>query len=105
MNYLLQIVWFFYILRIRVGFLDVNPATWPDNFDYFEAYKVVSSLEVVNDHAERAVKLMQKFNRKVTTEKDFQDLLQVSTHFTKNIDKLSRKITANDLQNSESKSS
>ena len=35
-------------------------------------YQIVLALEVVKDHTERAVKLMQKFNKKVESEQDFK---------------------------------
>ena len=52
---------FFKMLNIPLDFLDIDPTAWPDNADYQSARKVVSSLVVVNDHAERAIiKLMYR---------------------------------------------
>lgn len=85
---------FFDILDFPVQFLELDPEEWSQNSEYMNARKVVSSLRVVNDHAERAIKLMQTFNKKLTnSEEDFQDVLHISSHFSEKIGERSRKMS------------
>ncbi|KAK3918328.1 Kinesin-like protein KIN-12C [Frankliniella fusca] len=69
---------FFNILEIDSSFLDVSPTEWPTNAKYLKALDIVSALHVVNDVAERAVRLTSDYNCGLTqSEKSFQDLLLV----------------------------
>lgn len=69
---------FFTILGLPQSFLSLPHETWEDNADYKEAERVVQSLKVVNDTAERGVKLIQDFNAVLTKNEDEkQFLLQV----------------------------
>ncbi|KAE8739108.1 hypothetical protein FOCC_FOCC015400 [Frankliniella occidentalis] len=69
---------FFDILEIDASFLDVSPAEWPTNAGYIKALDTVSALHVVNDVAERAVRLTSDYNCGLThKEQNFQDLLLV----------------------------
>ncbi|CAH0383567.1 unnamed protein product [Bemisia tabaci] len=77
---------FFEILGISANFLEDDVQNWRNNSEYLSARETVKALRVVNDHAERAVQLLQTYNRKITTkEDDFQDLLQVSSNFKRKI--------------------
>lgn len=68
----------FEALKLRSEFLTVDPSEWDNRADYREALNVVESLKVVNDSAERAVALMQKFNSILTKNEDQkQYILQV----------------------------
>jgi len=52
--------------------------TWNDNECYTDAERIVKSLKVVNDTAERGVKLIQDYNTMLTKdEEQKQFLLQV----------------------------
>ena len=70
---------FFETLGLNANFLtEADPDNWQTLADYQSVQKYVNSLAVVNDRAERAVKLMQDFNSSITTnEEQKQYLLQV----------------------------
>lgn len=73
---------FFEITNLSTQFLDTDPKLWDSNSDYIEALKIVSKFNVVNDAAERAVALMQRYNRTLTKEESqLQELyLSVQDH-------------------------
>jgi hypothetical protein len=63
---------------IRDSFLSNPPETWSENQDYLEGKEHILQLRVVNDTAERGVKLFEEFNRLITNdEEEKQFLLQV----------------------------
>ena len=65
-------------LGIKSDFLQLNPATWVDNLDYKQAQRVIKTLNVTNDVAERGVSLIQEYCGKITRDEDqMQYLLQV----------------------------
>ena len=69
---------FFSILDLPHSFLEMSPETWSSNNEYKHAEKVVTNLKVVNDTAERGVKLIQDFNEVLCRKEDQkQFLLQV----------------------------
>ncbi|KAK3919768.1 DNA damage checkpoint protein 1 [Frankliniella fusca] len=70
---------FFKALKLSVDVLLQNdPATWSNNAVYCRDQAVVRELRVVNDVAERGVKLITEYaNIITTTEKEKQDLLLV----------------------------
>lgn len=61
---------FFNYLDLECDFLDINPDLWKNSESYEKARKIVSSLRVVNDTAERAVGLVKKFNRVLTNDEE-----------------------------------
>ena len=61
---------FFEILGLPDKFLQTDPVSRPEQLDYLEAKRIVCSLKVVNDVAERAIHLMQKYNGKLTTNEE-----------------------------------
>ncbi len=71
---------FFQILRLETGFLEEDPAVWPQSASYRSSKEIVSALQVVNDVAERGVALVKRFVKDAVTrsEDDFQNLLLVS---------------------------
>jgi len=71
---------FFKTLGIGTDFCE--PAEmWSTNDSYKRGKEVVDGLKVVNDHAERAVKLIQDYNKIVRSEQHFPDLLlRVNDH-------------------------
>ena len=72
---------FFTILSLPESFLQTQPETWKENEEFKRAEKIVHSLKVVNDTAERGVKLIQDFNAILTkSEEQKQFLLQVVKH-------------------------
>lgn len=75
---------FFNRLSIDASFLQVDPSEWSQRDDYCGGKRVCQHLNVVNDAAERAIKLITDFNRSLTyDEEDKQFLLQVVEHYRK----------------------
>ena len=69
---------FFKILNLNTDFLSQDVESWPENVSFQEAKKVVQSLKVVNDSAERAIALATNFNLSLTRrEEEKQYLYQV----------------------------
>ena len=69
---------FFEKMKISTEFLRLDPLHWQSSEAYLQAQQVVKGISVVNDHAERAVSLIQQFNRTLTHDEDqLQFLLQV----------------------------
>ena len=59
-------------------FLQVDPSDWEFQPEYQESKRLVLSLKVINDLAERGVALIQEFNSSLTrNEEQKQYLLQV----------------------------
>lgn len=54
--------YFFVRFGISQDFIHENPATWRSRVDFREALKIVNNLRVVNDTAERGVKMIQDYN-------------------------------------------
>ena len=74
----------FQALGLSQQFLTSPVATWSDQPDYVAASKIVHALKVVNDCAERAVKLATDFNEVLTKNDDQRQLLyQVVEHHRK----------------------
>lgn len=64
--------------NIAKDFLEVHPKNWNDLEGYQKGKEIIDSLRVVNDTAERGVKLMEEFNDKFTKNEDQkQFVLQV----------------------------
>lgn len=77
---------FFHTLGLNADFLtQADPDTWQTLEEFQLTKKYVNSLAVVNDRAERAVKLMQDFNSSITTNEEQKQylLLVVSGHRAK----------------------
>lgn len=69
---------FFKRFEINTDFLNTDPDEWCKNQHYLRAKKIVKGLKVVNDTAERGVKLIQDYNSALTKdEEQRQCLLQV----------------------------
>ncbi|XP_055855920.1 uncharacterized protein LOC129919103 isoform X1 [Episyrphus balteatus] len=69
---------FFGRLKIDTSFLKEPPNLWPENPHFKEGFKKVKTLKVVNDMAERGVKLITDFNNLLTKdEEQKQYVLQV----------------------------
>ncbi|KAL4127287.1 hypothetical protein QTP88_011464 [Uroleucon formosanum] len=63
--------------NIQTNFLLLDPICWEENEEYKKGKEIIGSLKVVNDTAERHVKLMEEFNSKITkNEEQKQFLLQ-----------------------------
>lgn len=69
---------FFDRFQLKTGFLAIHPSEWVGNQSYKDALNVVMNLRVVNDCAERAVKLMEDYSNKFTKdEKQQQYIVQI----------------------------
>lgn len=69
---------FFKRFGIDSAFLEKNPEQWVDDIQYQKGVNIVQKLKVVNDTAERGVKVMQDFNNLLTyNEEQKQYVLQV----------------------------
>ena len=70
--------WFFFnCLGIDAEFLNHPAITWETYPGYVEAKARVKNLHVVNDSAERGVKLTSDFDNTARKEEQFQSVLQV----------------------------
>lgn len=69
-------------LEISSNFLQFDPSSWNEIADYSSGLQICKNLSVVNDPAERAVKLITDFNRALTyDENDKQYLLQIVEYY------------------------
>ena len=74
----LQTLNFFKRFNISTDFLHSDPDVWFENEHFLKGQKIVRNLRVVNDTAERGVKLIQDFKNRITkNEEQKQYLLQV----------------------------
>ena len=76
---------FFHILKLKSSFISLPVKEWPANCDFQEGKRVVDSLSVVNDGAERGVKLAHNFLDAAKTNKNFQNILQVVENDRKSV--------------------
>lgn len=75
---------FFTRFNISISFLEIHPSEWYTNQEYIRAQNLLKCLQVTNDHAERGIYLIKRFNRKMTTnENDLQCLLQLISKLEK----------------------
>ena len=75
----------FECLRLPREFLDAAVDTWTERADYNAARKTVRALKVVNDCAERAVKLATDFNEVLTKSDQQRQLLYQVVEYHRNI--------------------
>lgn len=62
-------------LQIDDSFLEINVSYWENNPAYVEAHRKIRHLKVVNDTAERAVKLIHDFHGFITAEEEQKQFL------------------------------
>lgn len=75
---------FFKQFGLSTSFLEFDPSTWESSFDYEEGWSLCQDLLVVNDTAERGVKLIKDYNKILTNdEEEKQLLLQVVEAYRK----------------------
>lgn len=68
---------FFTRFNISTDFFEIDPSEWHANEEYKRAQKFLEKLQVTNDHVERGIGLIKRFNRKLTKNEDeVQCLLQ-----------------------------
>jgi len=66
---------FFSRFNINTDFLNDDPSTWDTQISYLHGKEIAYSLNVVNDTAERAVKLMEDFHGTLTKDDKKSELL------------------------------
>lgn len=69
---------FFHRFKFSTEFLKLEPNLWKNNPEYLRAFEAINRMRVVNDSAERGVKLISDFQNALTTKyEEKQYLLQV----------------------------
>ena len=77
-NLIDQDSWFFFkLLQIDSEFLALDVDTWQSTSSYQRALQNVQAINVVNDGAERAVKLSSDFLSAAHSEEHYQNVLQI----------------------------
>lgn len=75
---------FFERFNIPMDFLEKDPKDWSDDTSYNVGLNIARKLKVVNDSAERAVKLMEDYNRVLSqNEEEKQFILQIVSEYRK----------------------
>lgn len=84
------------LLRLDMNFIMINdPETWNDSPIYIQNKRIVDSLKVVNDTAERSIALMSDFNSSITkNESEMQKLIQVVEDHRKRVPDSSKQTLA-----------
>lgn len=68
--------------EIPVDFLNKDPYSWNELEEYVRAKNIIKNLSVVNDSAERGIKLIQEYHDKITQdEEQKQHLMKVTILF------------------------
>ncbi|GBN17378.1 hypothetical protein AVEN_91895-1 [Araneus ventricosus] len=62
-------------LNIDISFLNISPDLWDRDDSYLKSQEIFQNLRVVNDTAERGVKLMQDFNGLLTVDEEQKQFL------------------------------
>ncbi|XP_076279088.1 uncharacterized protein LOC143208527 isoform X1 [Lasioglossum baleicum] len=77
-----QTLKFFSRFDINIDFMSKDPALWEADNNYKAATRIVGNLQIVNDVAERAVKLMKEYSDCITKdENERQDILQIVSEY------------------------
>ena len=79
------------MLKLDVSFLDLPVFEWEETESYSDGLKIIKNVKVLNDSAERAVKLTTDFIDKARSEDHFQNILQVVEKERKTTPDLRRK--------------
>ena len=84
MKHLFQIKLYIFLKRFNINsdYIETSPSTWESNLEYKRGKDIVNKLKVVNDTAERGVKLIEDFNTIGSkNEEQKQYMLQVVTEY------------------------
>lgn len=83
------------MLRLDTSFLANDPESWHDSPVYVQNKRIVESLKVINDTAERSIALMSEFNCSITkNETEMQKLIQVVEDHRKRVPDCSKRTLA-----------
>lgn len=73
---------FFKLLGLDISFMDEPVSNWTNITAYQQSKVFLQNIKVVNDVAERAVRLVQDYNKKNwTDEQKFQDMLRTVARY------------------------
>lgn len=76
---------FFERFNIATSFLSIDPSEWNDNEDYKKGLNILKEVHVVNDIAERAVKLFSQYNSILSNkEEQKQHIIKTVQHYRAN---------------------
>lgn len=90
---------FFTRYDISTEFMKRHPREWKLDKEYTKAKKIVSKIMVVNDNAERGIKMIQKHHDKTTKdETQRQHLLQVDAKYGKSYPDVSKATLEKDFE-------
>lgn len=82
---------FFERFNFPMNFMSKDPSIWNNDEEYKRIQQSLATLQVVNDHAERAVKLFSDYNNSLTKdEKGKQYLMQVVNKYRKDFPGISK---------------
>lgn len=82
---------FFERFDFPMNFMTKDPSEWKFDREFKEIQRTLANLQVVNDHAERAVKLFSDYNQSLTKdEKGKQYLMQVVNKYRKDFPDISK---------------
>ena len=84
------------ILQVDTRFLNEDASDWSNSNDYQAAMTNIEALNVINDCAERGVKLSSDFLSAPKFKEHYQDLLQVVLQDRQRQSSPCRRITTND---------
>jgi len=59
---------------INTTFLNEDPLMWANNEDYNKALSILKNIPVINDVAERGVKLIEDYNNKITKDESQKNI-------------------------------
>lgn len=89
--------WFtLHVLQINPDFLTEDVNDWPNSPSYQESVANVDAINVINDCAERGVKLSSDFLNAAKTEEHYQNVLQVVEQDRKNMPNLRKRKSNSD---------
>ena len=83
----------FEILQVDTRFLNEDVSDWSNRNDYQAAMTNIEALNVINDCAERGVKLSSDFLSAPKIKEHYQDLLQVVIQYRQRQSRPCRRIT------------
>ena len=84
--------WFtFELLQIDHSFLTEDVESWPDSAAYQRSFSNIEGLNVINDCAERGVKLSSDFLEAAESKEHYQNILQVVEKDRKNMPNLRKR--------------
>ncbi|KAL7640595.1 UNVERIFIED_CONTAM: hypothetical protein RMT77_008870 [Armadillidium vulgare] len=82
---------FFERFNLPSNFLEQDPQTWRINEQYKHCLKIVEKIKVVNDAAERGIKLIQEYNSKLTKDEEQKNyIIQVVASYRKRFPDVSK---------------